>query len=446
MSGKAAFLGLGAMGFGMATTLVKKGFHVNGFDLYGPTLERFTAAGGHASSTPKDSVQDAQYVVFMVATAAQILSALFDGENAAVHNLSQGAVVVLSSTGPPEHVPIVRKLLDDKYSRRDILLVDAPVSGGTIRAANGTLTILASGPEKDIAAARPVLDAMAGDNLHIIPGGLGAGTNVKMVHQVLAGIHIATASEVMGFAAVLGLNTKQAFEALKKSRGTSWMFENRVPHMLVEDKMVYSALNIIVKDIGIVTAGGRSAEFPLFLSSATEQVLATGVSAGLGPIDDAALVGVYLPQSPTEVLKLASSPSNLSADEPKLLLVEKIMAGVHLAAAAEAMSLGRKVGLEPKKLFEIISGAAGSSAMFVEGTMQLLSGVWKEGRSVDDVIAELTEALEEAHKIRYPLHLTGTALQIFELAKLKGFGKEPAIAVSRVWDSVEGPYFPRAQV
>ena len=138
-----------------------------------------------------------------------------------------------------------------------------------------------------------------------------------------------------------------------------------------------------------MTAGGRSANFPLFLSSTTEQVLASGVSAGLGLIDDAALVGVYLPQSSSAILKLASSSATLSPDDPKLLLVEKIMAGVHLAAAAEAMSLGVKVGLEAKKLFEIISTAAGSSAMFVEATMQLLSGVWKERSSVDDVIAEL---------------------------------------------------------
>ncbi|KAH9220032.1 NAD binding domain of 6-phosphogluconate dehydrogenase-domain-containing protein [Leptodontidium sp. 2 PMI_412] len=451
MSGKIAFLGLGAMGFGMATNLIKKSFHVTGFDVYSPTLARFTAAGGHTSSTPKETVLDAQYVIFMVATAAQILSALFDDTTGAIHNLEKGAIVILSSTGPPEHVPLVRKLLDEKYNRRDIELVDAPVSGGTIRAANGTLTILAAGPESALEKAKPVLDAMAGENLYIIPGGLGAGTNVKMVHQVLAGIHIAMTSEAMGFVAALGLDTKLAFEILRKGRGSSWMFENRTPHMLVEDRTVYSALNIIVKDIGIVTAGGRSASFPLFLSSTTEQILASGVSSGLGLIDDSALVQIYLPQSPLAVLKLASSsPSSssatsLSPNDPKLLLVEKIMAGVHLAAAAEAMSLGVRVGLEPKKLFEIIATAAGSSAMFVEGATQLLSGVW-EGGNVDDVIRDLTEAVEEAHKLKYPLHLTGTALQLFQLAKLKGLGKEPGIAVSRVWDGVDGPLFPRAQV
>lgn len=237
------------MGFGMATNLIKAGHSVTGFDVWAPTLERFVAAGGTAAKTPKECVQGAKFVVFMVATAAQILSALFEGEDAAIGSLEKEAVVMLCSTGPPEHSGIVRGLLDGTWKRGDVELVDAPVSGGTIRAANGTLTILASGPESSLTAADGLLKAMAGPNLYVIPGGLGAGTNVKMVHQVLAGIHITMASEAMAFAAALGVNTKRAFEVLKAGKGTSWMFENRVPHMLVEDKTVYSALNIIVKDI-----------------------------------------------------------------------------------------------------------------------------------------------------------------------------------------------------
>lgn len=249
MSSKVAFLGLGAMGFGMATALLKKGYPVTGYDVWAPTLERFVAAGGKASSSPKETVKDAKYIVFMVATAAQILSALFEGENAAIHDIGKDAVLVLCSTGPPEYVPNIRTLLDEKYGRNDVQVVDAPVSGGTIRAAAGTLTILASGPESALVAAKPVLDDMAGSNLYIIPGGLGAGTKVKMVHQVLAGIHVVMTSEAMGFVAALGLNTKRAFEELKSGEASSFMFENRVPHMLVKDDKVYSALNIITKDI-----------------------------------------------------------------------------------------------------------------------------------------------------------------------------------------------------
>ena len=250
MPEEVAFLGLGAMGFGMATTLITHGFSVTGFDVYAPTLQRFAAAGGKPSSTPRDAVKNARYVVFMVATAAQILSALFDEGTGAIWALPRNAVVLLCSTGPPQHTPNVRELLDNKYARPDVQLVDAPVSGGTIRAAAGSLTILASGPDDAVQSARPVLDAMAdAKKLYLIPGGLGAGTKVKMVHQVLAGVHIAMTSEAMGFAAALGLNTRDAFEHLKKSEADSWMFENRVPHMLERDETVYSALNIITKDI-----------------------------------------------------------------------------------------------------------------------------------------------------------------------------------------------------
>ncbi|KAH6673206.1 NAD binding domain of 6-phosphogluconate dehydrogenase-domain-containing protein [Halenospora varia] len=446
MSGKIAFLGLGAMGFGMATNLLKRSLPVTGFDVWAPTLARFIEAGGLSASTPKEVVKDAQYVVFMVATAAQILSALFDEETGAIHTLEKGATLILCSTGPPEHVPKVRELLDGKYGRKDVLIVDAPVSGGTIRAANGTLTILASGPENALTAARPVLDAMAGESLYIIPGGLGAGTKVKMVHQVLAGIQILMSSEAMAFAAALGLDTKKAFEALKASQGTSWMFENRTPHMIIEDPKIYSALNIIVKDIGIVTAGGRSADFPLFLASTTEQVLASGVSAGYGLKDDSALVKIYLPQSPDLVLKQASAPTSLSPEDEarNLKLVEQVMSGVHLVASMESMILGAKVGLETKQLFEIISGAAGNSWMFTDRTPQLLSGKWTATKTVDDVIAELKQSLEAAASIKYPLHLAATALQLLQLASLRGFGKEPDVAVSRIWDGVDGTLFPRA--
>lgn len=248
MPKKVAFLGLGAMGFGMATNLIKRGVQVTGYDVWAPTLARFVSAGGSSATTPKETVKDMEFVVFMVATAAQIIDAMFDEENGAILSLKKGTTVILCSTGPPKYTPNVRKLLNEK-GRSDVFLVDAPVSGGTIRAANGTLTILAAGEESALGKAKETLELMAGSNLYVIPGGLGAGTKVKMVHQVLAGIHICMTSEAMGFAAAMGVNTKRAYEVLRAGEAMSWMFENRVPHMLVEDKTVYSALNIIVKDM-----------------------------------------------------------------------------------------------------------------------------------------------------------------------------------------------------
>lgn len=258
MSEQLAFLGLGAMGFGMATNLVKshsKAYSVTGFDIWGPTLERFTAQGGKTATTPRDTVKGAKYVVLMVATAQQVDDVLFGGETPAWEVLEQGAVVLLTSTGPPGYTLDVEKKLK-AFGRGDVLLIDAPVSGGTARAANGTLTILASGTQKALDAGRNVLDALSGGlasegkgSLWIIAGGLGKGTEVKMVHQVLAAVGITLASEVLGFVAKLGLNTKDAFDAINKSEAWNWMVENRGAHTFETEEKVYSALNIMVKDV-----------------------------------------------------------------------------------------------------------------------------------------------------------------------------------------------------
>ncbi|KAA8574948.1 hypothetical protein MFRU_002g03990 [Monilinia fructicola] len=428
-----AFIGLGAMGMGMATNLLKT-FSVTGFDVYEPTLEKFRLAGGQTATTPRSTVANAQYVVIMVATAAQTLSVLFDDTNGAIHELQPGATIILSSTAFPEHVPEVRALLDNKYNRKDLELVDAPVSGGTARAALGTLVVLASGPEKSLEAAKPVLNAMA-DPLYIIPGGLGAGTKVKMVHQALAGIHMIMASEAMGFAAFLGLNTKQAFDYLTTSSGGSWMLGNRVPHMLENNLHPYSALNIIVKDMGIVTADGRRVKCPLFLCSAAEQVLVSGVRSGFGLEDDSGLVRAYIPTQPSLVFEQTTAATAVSGHDPRLKLVEDILSGVHLVAAIEAMAFGQAIGLDTEMLYDIVKGAAGASTIFVERVPALLSGKCTSKVTINNIIARLNLAIEEASRVKYPLHLTATALQILQLASARGLGDEPDIAVAKIWDS-----------
>lgn len=236
------------MGFGMATHLVKEGFQVTGSDVWAPSVERFAAAGGLSASSPKEASVNASFLVSMVATADQTTSALFDPSTGAILTLPKNATIILCSTVSPKYVPEVRALLDGEFQRPDIQLIDCPVSGGTVRAADGTLTILASGPDSTLAHSKAILDTMA-EGLFIIPGGLGAGTKVKMVNQTLAGVHLTMASEAMGFAAALGLNTKAVYDAVKESEGDSWMWGNRMQHAIEGDTKIYSALNIIVKDM-----------------------------------------------------------------------------------------------------------------------------------------------------------------------------------------------------
>jgi 3-hydroxyisobutyrate dehydrogenase-like beta-hydroxyacid dehydrogenase len=133
-------------------------------------------------------------------------------------------------------------------NRSDICVIDSPVSGGTIRAANGTLTILSSATPTALDRGKQILLDMS-EKLFMIPGGIGAASNVKMVNQLLAGVHIAAAAEAMGLAVKMGLNTRRVYDIIINAAGNSWMFENRVPHMLNNDWTPQSALDIFVKDM-----------------------------------------------------------------------------------------------------------------------------------------------------------------------------------------------------
>ncbi|KAI4326283.1 hypothetical protein MLD38_031612 [Melastoma candidum] len=283
------FIGLGAMGYGMATNLLKSNFLVIGYDVFKPSLARFAEAGGLVGNSPAEISKDVEVLVLMVTNEAQVESVLF-GDLGAISALANGTAIILSSTVSPGFVTKLEKRLQNEG--KGIKLVDAPVSGGVKRAAEGTLTIMASGSDESLEYTGSVLSAMS-EKLYIIRGGCGAGSGVKMVNQLLAGVHIASSAEAMAFGARLGLNTRVLFEAIKTTRGSSWMLENRVPHMLDNDYTPYSALDIFVKDLGIVYGEGSVQNVPLCVATAAYQQFLSGSAAGFGRGDDAGVVKVY---------------------------------------------------------------------------------------------------------------------------------------------------------
>jgi 3-hydroxyisobutyrate dehydrogenase len=160
-------------------------------------------------------------------------------------------MILMCSTVAPAYIAEVRNRLDEG-GRADVRLIDAPVSGGVVHAANGTLSIFSSGTGDDLRNAHPILDCIAG-KLYRVAGGVGSGSNANLIHQVLASIIIAMAAEAMGLAAAAGLDTKKAFDYLRESEGNSWMFSNRVPYMLNPHLPPYSAVTAMAKDVAIIT-------------------------------------------------------------------------------------------------------------------------------------------------------------------------------------------------
>ncbi|MCG5236278.1 L-threonate dehydrogenase [Xanthobacter oligotrophicus] len=284
---RAGVVGLGSMGFGMAQSLLRAGIDVAGCDVGPEAVARFVAQGGRGAASAAEVAQGADMVVSVVVNAAQTEAILFGPEGVA-QTLPEGAVFISCATMDPD----VARALAARLEATGRLYLDAPISGGAQRAAEGALTILASGSPAAFAKARPALDAMAA-KLYTLGDAAGAGAAFKMINQLLAGVHIAAACEAMAFAARQGLDLKKVYEVITASAGNSWMFENRMPHVLSGDYSPKSAVDIFVKDLGIVQDMARSAKFPVPVSAAALQMFLAASASGMGRDDDASVARLY---------------------------------------------------------------------------------------------------------------------------------------------------------
>lgn len=290
-----AVIGLGSMGFGMATSLRRAGFDVAGFDVDRGAAERFVSGGGRGAATPAEAADGVDAVVSVVVNAAQTEAVLF-GPDGAAAAMPEGAVFISSATMDPD----VARRLAGRLEETGRLYLDAPISGGAQRAAEGALTILASGSPQAFARARPMLDAMAA-KLYELGDAAGQGAAFKMINQLLAGVHIAAACEAISFAARQGLDLRKVYEVITASAGNSWMFENRVPHVLDGDYTPRSAVDIFVKDLGIIQDMARAAKFPVPVSAAALQMFLMTSAAGMGRDDDASVARLYAQVTGTEL-------------------------------------------------------------------------------------------------------------------------------------------------
>ncbi|MBY0613785.1 MAG: NAD(P)-dependent oxidoreductase [Beijerinckiaceae bacterium] len=282
-----AVIGLGSMGFGMATSLKAAGFEVTGCDVAAASVERFVTSGGLGADTPAEAARGCGIVVSVVLNAAQTEMILF-GEHGAASTMAKGAVFISCATMDPD----VARSLASRSDAAGLLYLDAPISGGAQRAAEGALTILASGSAAAFEKARPALNAMAA-KLYELGSEPGQGAAFKMINQLLAGVHIAAASEAIAFAARQGLDIAKVYEVITASAGNSWMFENRMKHVLDGDYAPRSAVDIFVKDLGIVQDMARTAKFPVPIAAAALQMFLMTSAAGMGRDDDASVARLY---------------------------------------------------------------------------------------------------------------------------------------------------------
>jgi 3-hydroxyisobutyrate dehydrogenase len=294
---RTAVIGLGTMGMGAALNLLRKGHDTIGVEPREAARAEFEAAGGRAAARAADIPADTRAVVVFVVNAAQTEAVLFSPDGC-LDRLDPGAVVLCCATVAPE----AARGLQARIEAAGHLMLDAPVSGGKVGAHGGTMTVMASGSEAAFARAEPVLAAIS-TKVWRLGDAAGVGSTVKMVNQLLAGVHIATAAEAIALGIRAGADPRTLYDVISESAGASWMFQNRVPHILDGDDTPLSAVNIFVKDLGIVLDQARSLTFPLPMASAAHQLFLAAAANGQGAKDDAfvirvwqALAGIALPE------------------------------------------------------------------------------------------------------------------------------------------------------
>ena len=280
-------IGLGAMGRGMAASLRRAGYHVQVCDLRAEAAQAFAAEGGTACASPAELGRRCEVVVSVVVNAVQTEAVLF-GPDGAAAAMKAGSVVVMCSTVDPNW----SMALEARLAAMGLLYLDAPISGGAVKAAAGQMTMMTAGTPAAYARAGGALGAMAA-KVYKLGDKAGNGSKVKIINQLLAGVHIAAAAEAMALGLREGVDADALYEVITHSAGNSWMFENRMAHVLAGDYTPLSAVDIFVKDLGLVLDTARASKFPLPLSATAHQMFMQASTAGFAKEDDSAVIKIF---------------------------------------------------------------------------------------------------------------------------------------------------------
>lgn len=287
---KVGLIGLGAMGLGMAGSLRKAGFDLAVFDLRAEAAQEFAKGGGTTCKSLAELAERSDVVVSVVVNSAQTEEILFGTPTSTgiANVLKSGSVFVMCSTVDPN----ISVEFEKRLAEKNILYIDAPISGGSAKAASGEMTMMTAATPAAYEKANDVLNAMA-KTVYRLGDKAGLGSTVKIINQLLAGVHIAAAAEAMALGLREGVDAATLYEVITHSAGNSWMFENRMAQVVAGNYEPLSAVDIFVKDLGIVLDTARASKFPLPLSSTAHQMFMQASTAGYAKEADGAVIKIF---------------------------------------------------------------------------------------------------------------------------------------------------------
>ena len=291
---KILVIGLGSMGYGIAQSLIRSGYNVYGQDKNTIQQKKLIEEGGLDAEIP---FGDLDAVIIVVLNEAQTRDIIF-GEEGIAGKLKKHTLVIVCTTVSPNFA----KEMANACEVKELLYLDAPISGGSIKSSQGKLSYMVSGSKKALIAAKPILDSTS-ETVFEFGEVVGSGSAMKAVNQMLAGVHIAAMAEAITFGITQGIEPERFLEVISKCAGSSWMLENRAPHIIDGDYSPKSSINIWPKDLGIVLDIAKSSNFSAPITSAALQQFIAASGSGLGHEDDAAVAKVYARNAGIELPK-----------------------------------------------------------------------------------------------------------------------------------------------
>jgi 3-hydroxyisobutyrate dehydrogenase len=281
----------------MATNLLKKGFAVTAYDLNAGAVKAAVAAGMTAAASAAEAVAGADIVITMLPSSPHVESAYL-GDGGVVNAARKGTLCVDMSTIDPA----ASRRVAAAAAERGVRFVDAPVSGGTPRATDGTLAIMVGASPEDFQAALPALQAMGANVFHVGP--VGSGEVAKLCNNLIAGVAAVAVSEAFRIAEGFGVDPKVVTDVIAKSSGNTWLMEHMhpVPGLVARAASTNGyapgfMTDLMCKDVGLAVDAARALRIPVFVAPAAQQVYRLASSHGLGRRDFTSVYTFLTPSS-----------------------------------------------------------------------------------------------------------------------------------------------------
>jgi len=286
------FIGIGTMGFSMASRLLAGGFPVTVFDLNRAAVAALVDRGARAAGSPREVGAACDHVVTMLPSSPHVEEVL-GGSDGVIAGMAPGGTLIEMSTIDPVTTRRMAALAEE----RGLRLIDAPVSGAPLKARDGTLTIMVGGDPAVLAECRPILDLLGKNIIHVGP--VGTGETVKLVNNLIAAVSMAAVAEAFNIGVRSGLDPATMYEVVSKSSGDCWCLRTRVPY---PDVLPVSPANegfapgfmtdLMHKDIGLALAAAKSVDAPAVLGAVAEQLYRAARAQGHGQQDFSAVATV----------------------------------------------------------------------------------------------------------------------------------------------------------